>query len=121
MASLRRVCEFESSIRQQREVYEAALERARQAQWAAYYAIRACEDVVRLQGSTQALEEARRNEQEARQAFDSVEQARGKPLANCSDWRPYCIHSGQGTFHEIDEIAFLFVFTCLWIVMNWLV
>ena len=75
MASLRRVCEFESSIRQQREVYEAALGRVGRAQWAAYYAIRACEDVVRLQGSPQALEEARRNEQEARQAFDSAERA----------------------------------------------
>src|SRR3954466_4500574 len=75
MASLRRVREFESRVRQQREVYEAALERAGQAQWAAYYAIRACEDVVRLQGSTQALKEARRNEREARQAFAAAEQA----------------------------------------------
>ena len=74
MASLRRVREFESHVRQQREVSEAAIERAGQAQCAAYYAIRACED-VRLQGSTQALEEARRNEQEARQAFDSEERA----------------------------------------------
>src|SRR3954462_6966004 len=75
MASLRRVREFESRVRQQQEVSEAAIERAGQAQWATYYAIRACEDVVRLQGSTQALEEARRNEQEARQAFDSAERA----------------------------------------------
>jgi len=75
MASLRRVREFESRVRQQREVSEAAIERAGQAQWAAYYAIRACKDVVRLQGSPQALEEARRNEQEARQAFDSAERA----------------------------------------------
>src|SRR3954468_20790005 len=73
MASLRRVREFESRVRQQRQVSEAA--RAGRAQWAAYYAIRACEDVVRLQGSPQALEEARRNEQEARQAFDSAERA----------------------------------------------
>ena len=75
MASLSRVREFESRVRQQREVYEAALKRATQAQWAAYYAIRACEDVVRHQGSTQALEEARRNEQSAMQAFEVVERA----------------------------------------------
>ena len=75
MASLRCVREFESRVRQQREVYEAALERAGQAQWAAYYAIRAHEDVVRLQGSTQALEEARRNEREARQEFETAERA----------------------------------------------
>src|SRR3954467_13026388 len=75
MASLRRVREFDSRVRQQREVYEAAIERATQAQWTAYYAIRACEDVVRHQGSTQALEEARRNEQEARQAFEAAERA----------------------------------------------
>ena len=75
MASLRRVRQFESRVQKQREIYEAALERVGQAQWAAYYAIRASEDVVRDQGSTQALEKARRNEQEARQAFDSAERA----------------------------------------------
>ena len=75
MASLRRVREFESRVRQQREVYEAALERVGRAQWAAYYAIRAHEDVVRLQGSTQALEEARRNKREARQEFETAERA----------------------------------------------
>src|SRR3954470_15979840 len=75
MDSLRRVRELESRVRQQREVYEAAIEKIGQAQWAAYYAIRAREEVVRLQGSTKALEEARRNEQEARQAFDSAERA----------------------------------------------
>src|SRR3954462_8309918 len=75
MASLRRVREFESRVPQQREASEAAIERAGQAQWATYYAIRAYEDVVRLQGSPQALEEARRNEREARQEFEAAERA----------------------------------------------
>src|SRR5438270_4064465 len=75
MTPPRRVREMESRVRQKREVYEVALERATQAQWAAYYAIRDCEDVVRHRGSTQALEDARRNGQEARQAFEATERA----------------------------------------------
>ena len=72
MASLRRVRESESRVQQQREVYEAALERATQAQWAAYQV---------HQGSTQALEEVRRNEQEARQAFEAAERAQREAFA----------------------------------------
>src|SRR2546430_1766682 len=69
--------EIEQCIIRQRQSYESAEMLAQHLRREAFHAIRAREELeARHQQGTQALEEARRHEQSARQAFEEVEQAR---------------------------------------------
>src|SRR5438270_417684 len=101
MASLRRVRQFESLVQKQREVYEAALDRVGHAQWAAYYAIRPPKMLFAIRVARKPLRKRGTMNKRPDKPLTRRNEPSGKPIVNCSDWRPYCSHSGQGTFHEI--------------------
>src|SRR3954466_10003766 len=105
--------EIEQRIIRHREAYERTKMLAHQAQRAAFQAARYREELeARHQ---QALEEARRNEQSVRQAFESVEQAHRWMFDELQQLEAL-LQSVRAGINE--EIVSLFVFTCLWNVMN---